>query len=112
MSLFLVAVMISSLLAPLSPQPSGSELLSEQPRYHAGEIPMKLYNIFVDKRNSTAGGDGYLTTKTPNNGQSNESALSGSLEFRTRNVLSDMPVGGRSASGSHRGTRTRARAAA
>lgn len=98
-SLFLVAVMISTLLAPLSSQPSGSELLLEQPRYHTGEIPMKLYNIFIDKRNSTAGGDGYLTTKTPNNDQSNESALSGSLEFRTRNVLSDMPVGGRSASG-------------
>lgn len=98
-SLFLVAVMISTLLSPLYSQPPSSELLSEEPRYNSGEIPMKLYNIFVDKRNSTAGGDGYLTTKTPNNGQSNESALADSLEFRTRNVLSDMPVGGRAASG-------------
>ena len=95
--------MISTLLAPLYSQPSSSELLPEEPRYNSGEIPMKLYNIFLDKRNSTAGGDGYLTTKTPNNGQSNESALADSLEFRTRNVLSDMPVGGRVASGGGNG---------
>ena len=101
-SLFLVAVMISTLLAPLSSQPSGSELLLEQPRYNSDDwddSSMKLYNIFLGKRNSTAGGDGYLTTKTPDDGQINESALENSLEFRTRNVLSDMPMGGQPATG-------------
>ena len=56
------------------------ELQEESPIFHTGEIPVKLYNIYIDKRNSTAGGDGYLTTKTPNGDQSNESALSETLE--------------------------------
>ncbi|MDP6325895.1 MAG: hypothetical protein QGI36_02235, partial [Candidatus Thalassarchaeaceae archaeon] len=98
-SLFLFVVMFSSLFASIPAGQTHYELQEESPIFHTGEIPVKLYNIFIDKRNSTAGGDGYLTTKTPNGDQSNESALAETLEFRTRNLLSDMPVGGR-ASGS------------
>ncbi|MBO57478.1 MAG: hypothetical protein CMA77_00560 [Euryarchaeota archaeon] len=98
-SLFLVLVMFSSLFASLPENYRQSELLEESTIFHTDDIPVKLYNIYIDKRNSTAGGDGYLTTKTPNGDQSNESALTETLEFRTRNLLSDMPVGGRQASG-------------
>ncbi|DAC50706.1 MAG TPA: hypothetical protein HA340_03170 [Candidatus Thalassarchaeaceae archaeon] len=98
-SLFLVFVMFSSLFASMSASYNQSNLQEESPIFHTGEVPVKLYNIFIDKRNSTAGGDGYLTTKTPNGDQSNESALAETLEFRTRNLLSDMPIGGRQASG-------------
>ena len=79
--------------------PSGSELSVEPRKFHSGETPVKLYNLFLDKRNSTAGGDGYLTTETPNSGQSNESVLTDNLEFRTIDLLSEMSIGGRQASG-------------
>lgn len=100
LSLILVSLMILTLLIPLlgGAHPTLSNI-DEVSFTEEETIPMKMYTIYIDKRNSTAGGDGYLTTKTPNNGQSNASALSDTLEFRTRNVLADMPVGGRAASG-------------
>jgi len=98
-SIFLIAVMLLSMFANVPRHSNHNELLEEPPIFHTEEIPVKLYNIYIDKRNSTAGGDGYLTTKTPNGDQSNESALTDTLEFRTRNLLSDMPIGGRQASG-------------
>ncbi len=95
--------MLSTLLAPYATTTQESLVAVQEQRFSGEEIPMKLYNIFIDKRNSTAGGDGYLTTKTPNNGQSNASALTDTLEFRTRTVLADMPIGGRAASGGSSG---------
>ena len=63
-SIFLIAVMLLSMFANVPRHSNHNELLEEPPIFHTEEIPVKLYNIYIDKRNSTAGGDGYLTTKT------------------------------------------------
>ena len=97
--ILLITMMLFSLFTPVIPFAAPVELADQPMRYAGEEVQMKLYNMYIDKRNSTAGGDGYLTTSTPDNGQANESALGATLEFRSRYLLSDMPIGGRIASG-------------
>jgi hypothetical protein len=64
------------------------------------EVPMKLYKIFFDKKNSTVGGDGYLTTKVPDGPQRNSSALDDTIEFYSREVLTQITLKGRASSNS------------
>ena len=86
-------------MLPSSVLPSDLSDVAMYSDHEEDEIDVKHYTMFIDKRNSTAGGDGYLTTSQPDSGEKNESALDATLEFRTRYLLNDMPFVGTFAAG-------------
>jgi hypothetical protein len=97
--LLVFLLFVLSTVTPILPASVPEPLSEEQvvlPSSH--EEPMKLYKIFIDKKNSTVGGDGYLTTKVPDSGQRNASALDDSIEFSSREMLTDLTLKGRASS--------------
>ena len=90
--LFLLSTSTPMLLNPVS-EPLAEEAVVF-PSDHDQE-QMKLYKIFFDEKNSTVGGDGYLTTKSPDGAQRNSSALSDVIDFRSRTFLTDLTLKGR-----------------
>ena len=66
---------------------------------------MNLYTMYIASQNSSAGGDGYITTQVPESGgQESMSALSSSIEFRTSPMLSSLEIAGRPNHGSGSGS--------
>jgi len=65
------------------------------------DIELKLYTLYLSSQNTSAGGDGYITTKVPESGgQDSSSALDSEVEFRSSDMLSSLIVYGRSQHGS------------
>ena len=65
------------------------------------DIELKLYTLYLSSQNTSAGGDGYITTKVPESGgQDSSSALDSEVEFRSSDMLSSLIVDGRSQHGS------------
>ena len=61
--------------------------------------------MYIASQNSSAGGDGYITTQVPESGgQESMSALSSSIEFKTSPMLSSLEIAGRPNHGSGSGS--------
>ena len=70
----------------------------------SSDVQMNLYTMYIASQNSSAGGDGFITTQVPESGgQESMSALSNSVEFRTSPMLSSLEVAGRPNHGSGSG---------
>ena len=90
------------ILAPicLSMTPA-SELRSIEPMSADDDVELKLYTLYISSQNTSAGGDGHITTKVPESGgQDSSSALDSEVEFRSSDMLSSLIVFGRSQHGS------------
>ena len=90
------------ILAPicLSMTPA-SELRSIEPMSADDDVELKLYTLYISSQNTSAGGDGHITTKVPESGgQDSSSALDSEVEFRSSDMLSSLIVYGRSQHGS------------
>ena len=65
------------------------------------EVELKLYTLYLASQNTSAGGDGYITTEVPDSGgEDSASALDTEIEFRSSDMLSSLIVYGRSQHGS------------
>tara|TARA_B100000676_G_scaffold131058_1_gene130134 strand:+ start:192 stop:2996 length:2805 start_codon:yes stop_codon:yes gene_type:complete len=65
------------------------------------DIELKLYTLYLASQNTSAGGDGYITTEVPDSGgQDSASALDTEIDFRSSDMLSSLEVFGRSQHGS------------
>ena len=65
------------------------------------EVELKLYTLYLASQNTSAGGDGYITTEVPDSGgEDSASALDTEIEFRSSDMLSSLTVYGRSQHGS------------
>ncbi len=60
-----------------------------------------MYTLYLASQNTSAGGDGYITTEVPDSGgQDSASALDTEIDFRSSDMLSSLVVHGRSQHGS------------
>ena len=65
------------------------------------DVELKLYTLYLASQNTSAGGDGYITTEVPDSGgEDSASALDTEIEFRSSDMLSSLTVYGRSQHGS------------
>ncbi|MBK70177.1 MAG: hypothetical protein CMB53_02100 [Euryarchaeota archaeon] len=80
--------------------------LPDEVRMEAGsDVQLNLYTMYFASQNSSAGGDGYITTQVPESGgQESMSALDSTIEFRTSPMLSSLDVAGRPNHGSGSGS--------
>ena len=91
-------VILAPVYISLAPSP---ELRSTEPMSVDDDIELKLYTLYLSSQNTSAGGDGYITTKVPESGgQDSSSALDSEVEFRSSDMLSSLIVYGRSQHGS------------
>jgi hypothetical protein len=82
----------------MAPSP---ELRATEPMSVDEDVELKLYTLYISSQNTSAGGDGYITTKVPESGgQDSSSALDSEVEFRSSDMLSSLIVHGRSQHGS------------
>ena len=90
------------LLVPIySPIGEPSELRTSEPLMAQDDIELKMYTLYLASQNTSAGGDGYLTTEVPDSGgQDSASALDTEIDFRSSDMLSSLVVNGRSQHGS------------
>ncbi|MFL2493400.1 MAG: hypothetical protein ACJ0HH_01410 [Candidatus Thalassarchaeum sp.] len=78
-----------------------SELKTSEQLMVQDEVELKMYTLYLASQNTSAGGDGYITTEVPDSGgQDSASALDSELEFRSSDMLSSLLVHGRSQHGS------------
>ena len=81
------------------------ELPEETKAKASSDVQLNLYTMYFASQNSSAGGDGYITTQVPESGgQESMSALDNSIEFRTSPMLSSLDVAGRPNHGSGSGS--------
>ena len=60
-----------------------------------------MYTLYLASQNTSAGGDGYITTEVPESGgQDSASALDTEIDFRSSDMLSSLVIHGRSQHGS------------
>ncbi|MAQ57075.1 MAG: hypothetical protein CMA47_02515 [Euryarchaeota archaeon] len=98
MALFVALVLMAPVYSPLG---EPTELRSSEPLMAQDEVELKLYTLYLASQNTSAGGDGYITTEVPDSGgQDSASALDSELEFRSSDMLSSLVVHGRSQHGS------------
>ncbi|RTZ94545.1 MAG: hypothetical protein DSY41_03365, partial [Candidatus Poseidoniales archaeon] len=95
-------VIMAPVYLSLAPTP---ELRASEPMSAGGDIEMKLYTLYIASQNSSAGGDGHITTEVPESGgQDSASALDSEVEFRSSDMLSSLIVQGRPQHGSSSGS--------
>jgi len=98
LALFVALVLMAPVYSPLG---EPTELRSSEPLMAQDEVELKLYTLYLASQNTSAGGDGYITTEVPDSGgQDSASALDSELEFRSSDMLSSLIVHGRSQHGS------------
>ena len=98
LALFVALVLMAPVYSPLG---EPTELRSSEPLMTQDEVELKLYTLYLASQNTSAGGDGYITTEVPDSGgQDSASALDSELEFRSSDMLSSLVVHGRSQHGS------------
>ena len=98
LAILLALVILAPVYISLAPSP---ELRAIGPMSADDDIELKLYTLYLSSQNTSAGGDGYITTKVPESGgQDSSSALDSEVEFRSSDMLSSLIVYGRSQHGS------------
>jgi len=98
LALALTLVILAPVYLSMAPSP---ELRATEPMSVDEDVELKLYTLYISSQNTSAGGDGYITTKVPESGgQDSSSALDSEVEFRSSDMLSSLIVHGRSQHGS------------
>ena len=98
LALVLTLVILAPVHLSMTPSP---ELQATEPMSAGDDIELKLYTLYISSQNTSAGGDGYITTEVPDSGgQDSSSALDNEVEFRSSDMLSSLIVYGRSQHGS------------
>ena len=98
LALALTLVILAPVYLSMAPSP---ELRATEPMSVEEDVELKLYTLYISSQNTSAGGDGYITTKVPESGgQDSSSALDSEVEFRSSDMLSSLIVHGRSQHGS------------
>jgi len=98
LAIALTIVILSPICLSMAPAP---ELRSIEPMSADNDVELKLYTLYISSQNTSAGGDGHITTKVPESGgQDSSSALDSEVEFRSSDMLSSLIVFGRSQHGS------------
>jgi len=98
LALVLTLVILAPVYLSMAPSP---ELRATEPMSADDDIELKLYTLYISSQNTSAGGDGYITTEVPDSGgQDSSSALDNEVEFRSSDMLSSLIVHGRSQHGS------------
>ncbi len=98
LALVLTLVILAPVYLSMAPSP---ELRVTNPMSADDDIELKLYTLYISSQNTSAGGDGYITTEVPDSGgQDSSSALDNEVEFRSSDMLSSLIVYGRSQHGS------------
>ena len=98
LALVLTLVILAPVYLSMTPSP---ELRATKPMSADDDIELKLYTLYISSQNTSAGGDGYITTEVPDSGgQDSSSALDNEVEFRSSDMLSSLIVYGRSQHGS------------
>ena len=91
-------VLLTPVFSPLS---GPSELNNSEPLMAQEEIELKMYTLYLASQNTSAGGDGYITTEVPESGgQDSASALDTEIDFRSSDMMSSLVIHGRSQHGS------------
>ena len=98
LALVLTLVILAPVYLSMAPSP---ELRVTNHMSADDDIELKLYTLYISSQNTSAGGDGYITTEVPDSGgQDSSSALDNEVEFRSSDMLSSLIVYGRSQHGS------------
>jgi len=98
LALALTLVILAPVYLSMAPSP---ELRATETMSVDEDVELKLYTLYISSQNTSAGGDGYITTKVPESGgQDSSSALDSEVEFRSSDMLSSLIVHGRSQHGS------------
>jgi len=98
LALVLTLVILAPVYLSMAPSP---ELRATEPMSADDDIELKLYTLYISSQNTSAGGDGYITTEVPDSGgQDSSNALDNEVEFRSSDMLSSLIVHGRSQHGS------------
>ena len=98
LAIFVAMVLITPIYSSFS---EPSELRNSEPMMAQDEVELKLYTLYLASQNTSAGGDGYITTEVPDSGgEDSASALDNEIEFRSSDMLSSLEVYGRSQHGS------------
>ena len=98
LAIALTMVILAPIFLSLAP---ASELRSIEPMSADDDVELKLYTLYISSQNTSAGGDGHITTEVPESGgQDSSSALDSEVEFRSSDMLSSLIVYGRSQHGS------------
>ena len=98
LAIALTMVILAPICLSLAP---ASELRSIEPMSADDDVELKLYTLYISSQNTSAGGDGHITTEVPESGgQDSSSALDNEVEFRSSDMLSSLIVYGRSQHGS------------
>ena len=98
LAIALTMVILAPICLSMAPAP---EFRSFEPMSADDDVELKLYTLYISSQNTSAGGDGYITTKVPESGgQDSSSALDSEVEFRSSDMLSSLIVYGRSQHGS------------
>ena len=98
LAIALTMVILAPICLSLGP---ASELRSIEPMSADDDVELKLYTLYISSQNTSAGGDGHITTEVPESGgQDSSSALDSEVEFRSSDMLSSLIVYGRSQHGS------------
>ena len=86
--------MLSSTMPISSPELT----LSDEDKPSFVPANLKSYDLYLDSSNSTIGGDGSIVTMEPSGSHEEMSAVGG-LEFRSRELISDLTIYGSGSSG-------------
>ena len=93
LAIALALVITAPVYLSMAPSP---ELRYSEPMSADDDVELKMYTLYLASQNSSAGGDGYITTKVPESGgQDSASALDNEVEFRSGDMLSSLVAHGR-----------------
>ncbi len=92
--MFIILLMLSSTMPISSPGAS----LSEVSQTSFVPANLKSYDLYLDSPNSTINGDGSIVTMEPSESHEEKTAVGG-LEFRSRELISDLTIYGSGSSG-------------
>jgi hypothetical protein len=92
--MFIILLMLTSAIPISSPDAALSEV--SQPSFVPANL--KSYDLYLDSPNETISGDGSIVTMEPSGDHEEKSAING-LEFRSRELISDLTIYGSGSSG-------------
>jgi hypothetical protein len=92
--MFIIVLMLSSTMPISSPNAA----LSEVSQTSFVPANLKSYDLYLDSPNETISGDGSIVTMEPSSSHEEETAVGG-LEFRSRELISDLTIYGSGSSG-------------
>ena len=87
----LVLLVLSTMAGLVHVPPSGALEAAEEPSNSLAGL--ENYRLYLDAQNSSAGGDGHITTIEPSGSQEELSTLGG-IEFRSSEMISDLTIYG------------------